>query len=211
MIKYICHYREFLIHLNLTRMHRHLLFLVLIASLIACASHGVPLAPPLNEGGIVRIKQPFTNIANGGHIDFQQGQRIAPGNLDKWSTWCRLYVYDHTRDADYLIGLAPGDFLVGTVRMGNRSSDFPNWSIHGIGFFPRGVRELPAYYLYQVSMPLTSPEQPELRSLDCYRKWATPHANQYPTLAEIRAALGDYLELIQAAVANAKALPPRPV
>jgi hypothetical protein len=72
------------------------------------------------------------------------------------------------------------------------------------------VRDQPAYYLYQVSMPLTSPEQPELRSLDCYRKWATPRANQYPTLAEIRAALGEYLELIQAEIAHVKAMPPRP-
>ena len=188
-------------------MHRHLICLLLIASLIACASQGVPLVPPLSEGGVVRIKQPFTDIANGGHLDFQLGQLVAPGNLDRWSTWCRLYVYDHTRDADYHVTLAPGDFSVGTVRIGYRSSDFPNWSIHGIGFFTRGVRDLPAYYLYQVSIPLTSPEQPELRSLDCYRKWATPRANQYPTLTEIRTALGEYVELIQAAIADAKAMP----
>jgi len=178
-------------------MHRNLIFLIILNLLTACASQQTTLVPPLDRGAVVRLMQEFKGIANGGHIDFQQGQPVEEGNLDRWTTWCRLYAYDQTRDADYQITLETGDFQVGTVAMGYRSSDFPNWSIHGIGFFPRGVRDVPAYYLYRIGMPLTSPEQPELRSLDCFKKWATPNANQFPTLAEIRAAVGDYLELIQ--------------
>jgi hypothetical protein len=44
-------------------------------------------------------------------------------------------------------------------------------------------------------MQLTSPDQPDVRSLNCFKKWATPRANQYPTLAEIRQALGNLIEL----------------
>jgi hypothetical protein len=44
-------------------------------------------------------------------------------------------------------------------------------------------------------MQLTSPDQPDVRSLNCFKKWAVPRAKQYPTLAEIRQALGNLIEL----------------
>lgn len=178
-------------------MYRPLICLILAFSLPACSGHKAAFSRPLEQGANVRLTQEFTHIVNGGHIDFQMGQPVASGDLDRWTTWCRLYVYDQTRDADYRITLEPGNFRVGAVTMGYRSSEFPNWPVHGIGFFPRGVREVPSYYLYRVGMPLTSPEQPELRSLDCYKKWATPDTSQFPTLAEIREAVGNHLEMIQ--------------
>lgn len=176
-------------------MYRPLTLMVLLALLGACANTGAPIAQPLTEGSRIRVRQAFAELPNGSYLDFQNGIRVAQGNLDRWTTWCRLYVYDHTRGADHRISLIPGDFTAGAVRMGYRSSDFPDWGILGVGFFPRGVHELPSYYLYGVRMPLSSPRQPELRSLECYKKWATPNANQYPTLAEMRAALGGFVEI----------------
>lgn len=177
-------------------MLRTLICFLIAVFLVACVNTGVPQPPPLIRGDIVRINQSFPDIVNGGHIDFQQGQIIAEGNLDRWVTWCRLYVYDPTRDADYRTTVEPDDFRVSTAGRGYQSSDFPNWSIHGIGLLGGGVHDMPAYYLYWVKMPLSSPQQPQLRSLECYRKWATPRANKYPNLIEIREAVGAYLDLI---------------
>ncbi len=39
-------------------------------------------------------------------------------------------------------------------------------------------------------MRLASPDQPDVRSLSCMRKWAV-RGNFFPTLADMRAALGD--------------------
>ena len=52
----------------------------------------------------------------------------------------------------------------------------------------------PSFYLYKVGMRLTSADQPDVHSLDCYRKWST-RGRYYPTLVEIRQALGDLVEI----------------
>jgi hypothetical protein len=49
---------------------------------------------------------------------------------------------------------------------------------------------MPGYYLYRVNMKLVSPDQPDVQSLICSRKWGT-YGDYYPTLGEIRQALGN--------------------
>ena len=88
-------------------------------------------------------------------------------------------------------------FQISRVQMSYHSSEYPyrpgrsGYSSLDIW----GVRDLPAYYTYRVGMRLTSPDQPEVQSLDCFRKWAVRDLSQYPTLAEIRSALGDQATL----------------
>jgi hypothetical protein len=180
---------------------RRIAVISLLAILAACSTTGTPTVEPVGKGSILRLRQPLADLPNGSHVDFQQGMRIKPGNLDRWSTYCRLYVYDPTRGADYLLSLSPGSFTVTGVSMSYRSSDFPGMADNGFGLFPWGVRVAPSYYLYKVGLRISSPDQPVAHSLDCYRKWATAHADQYPTLAEIRAALGDLATIELPAIA----------
>ena len=167
----------------------------LAAMLAACSTTGTPISEPIGRGSVLRLQQPFADLANGSHVDFQHGRRIAPGNLDRWTTYCRLYVYDPTRGAEHRISLGPGEFKVIEVEMNYSSSDFPGMVGPGFGHMSWAVRTAPAYYLYKFGMRISSPDQPEARSLDCYKKWGTPRANQYPTLDEIRAALGDLIKV----------------
>jgi hypothetical protein len=51
-------------------------------------------------------------------------------------------------------------------------------------------------------MQITSPDQPDVRSLNCFKKWAIPRANQYPTLVEIRQALGNLIKLKPSSTAS---------
>jgi hypothetical protein len=164
-------------------------------ALAACATTGPPIIAPVTSGSTLRLQQAFAELPNGSYIDLQHGLIIAEGNLDRWTTYCRLYVYDHTRGAEHVVALTPASFAIDSVRMGYRSSDFPEWPGPGFGHYSTVFIDLPAYYLYRVKMSLDSPDQPEVRSLDCYKKWATPHANQYPTLEEIREALGDLIKI----------------
>jgi len=52
---------------------------------------------------------------------------------------------------------------------------------------------VPSYILYAVEIKLTSAEQPDVQSLTCSRKWAT-YDDYYPTLVDIRRALGEMME-----------------
>jgi hypothetical protein len=162
--------------------------------LIAGCSARTPIEPPVNVGFGLQVKAQFDALPNGTRIDFQGGQRIQPGNLDKWTTYCRLYVYNRNHKADYVTAVSPGRFEVTSVEVKYNSSDSPPGFYHSS--FTWGIRDMPAYYLYQVHMRLTSPEQPDVQTLKCYKKWTIPRANEYPTLDEIRQALGDLIEII---------------
>ena len=164
-----------------------------IALLCACAAAPKPIQAPLNTDYSVRIEQAFEALPNGSHIDFQQGQRILPGNLDRWTTWCRLYVYNQTRGADYSTSVVPGRFAISEVTIAYHSSDYPGQLRSRL--LSWGVRDYPAYYVYEVGKRLNSPDQPDVRSLICHKKWSIPRADQYPTLAQIRAALGNQILL----------------
>ena len=176
-------------------MQRYRLCLLLCALLSACASGRAPPGAPLDTGFTLRINQSFEALPNGTHIDFQHGVRVPQGNLDRWTTYCRLYVYNRLHGADYRSAVSVGEIEISAVRMAFESSDslgYPG-NAHQPLFWD--IRDPPAYYLYQVGMRLTSPDQPDIRSLICYKKWSTAYAEQYPTLPEIREALGKLVEL----------------
>lgn len=173
--------------------HPFSLCLLGIVLLSGCAATRTPIYAPVTTDYTIRVQQAFEALPNGSHIDFQQGQRIQHGSLDRWSTYCRLYVYNRNHGADYHSSVALGRIEISAVKAAYQSSDYPTQP--GFGRLSWGVRNIPSYYLYSVGMRLTSPDQPDVRSLTCYKKWATPHADQYPTLAEIRAALGEQIKL----------------
>ena len=174
-------------------MRQHL-FTIFLLLLIAGCSSRTPIEPPVNIGFRLQVNAQFDALPNGTRIDFQGGQRIQQGNLDKWTTYCRLYVYNRNHKADYVTAVSPGSFEVTRVEVKYNSSDSPpGFYYTGLNW---GIRDVPAYYVYQVLMQLTSPDQPDIKSLNCYKKWATPRANQYPTLTEIRQALGNLIEII---------------
>ena len=161
--------------------------------LVAGCAARTPITPPINVGSRVQINVEFDALPNATRIQFQGGKRIQHGNLDKWTTYCRLFVYNPNQQADYFAAVLPGSFEVTRVEVKYNSSDSPP-GIYYSGLY-WGVREIPAYYVYHVNMQLTSPDQPDVRSLNCHKKWSTPRANQYPTLVEIRQALGDLIEI----------------
>jgi hypothetical protein len=161
--------------------------------LSGCASSSKRIHAPVDTGYTLEIRQSFESLPNGTHLQFQQGKRVLYSELDRWQTYCRLYVYNPEHKADYTTSIHPGVLRIRAVKIDYRSSDYPMRRQFGHLF--RGFRDIPDYYLYRVGMLLDSAVQPDLRSLECFRKWATPRANKYPTLAEIRAALGDLIRL----------------
>ena len=173
-------------------MHQ-LFFAIPLLLLIAGCSARTPIKPPVDVGVRVQVNAQFDALPNATRIQFQGGQRIQEGNLDKWTTYCRLHVYNRNHGADYVTAVSPGNFEVSRVEVRYQSSDHPpGTSYAGLNW---NVREIPAYYVYMVLMRLTSPDQPDVKTLNCFKKWSTPRANQYPTLVEIRQALGNLVEI----------------
>jgi hypothetical protein len=172
------------------RQHLSTFFLLL---LVAGCSARTPIVAPVNPGFRVQVNAQFDALPNATRLQFQGGELIQQGNLDKWATYCRLFVYNRNQKADYFTAVLPGSLEVTRAVVKYNSSDRPPRTSYVD--LNRGVRDLPSYYVYQVLMQLTSPDQPDIKSLNCYKKWAIPRANQYPTLAEIRQALGNLIEI----------------
>jgi hypothetical protein len=168
------------------RQHLSTFFLLL---LVAGCSARTPIVQPVNPGFRVQVNAQFDALPNATRLQFQGGELIQQGNLDKWTTYCRLFVYNRNQKADYVTAVLPASLEVTRVVVKYSSSDSPpGTSYVGLN---RGVRDLP-----------------DIKSLNCYKKWATPRANQYPTLAEIRQALGDLIEIIPLSTADIKIVAP---
>lgn len=180
-------------------MRQHLSTFFLLLLVAGCSAH-TPIVPPVNPGFRAQVNAQFDALPNATRLQFQGGELIQQGNLDKWTTYCRLFVYNRNQKADYVTAVLPGSLEVTRVVVKYNSSDsLPGTSYVGLNM---GVRDLPSYYVYQVLMQLKSSDQPDINSLNCYKKWATPRANKYPTLAEIRQALGDLIEIISLSTAD---------
>lgn len=178
-------------------MRRTLSIFFVVVSLAACASSPYPL--PLDTSHRLSLHRAYGPLPNYSRIYFQNGARIDKGDVDKWTTWCELYVFDSTRGADFRTAIDPGEFSISRVQIRYHSADGPLYfPTHGFSF---GLGEdsddfrPPDFYLYTVVLRLASPDQPDLRSLTCQRKWGA-RGNHFPTLADMRGALGEVITLV---------------
>lgn len=167
--------------------------LIIAILVVGCASTRTPYIPPVDTNYRVRINTQFESLPNATRINFQGGERIRQGNLDKWTTYCKLFVYNGNREADYVTSVSPGEFEIVKVDIRYDSVDSLNrpWGYASLDW---ERRDPPAFYLYKIGMRLTSADQPDVVSLNCYKKWGT-RGRHYPTLTEIRQALGGLIEI----------------
>ena len=167
--------------------------LLFLGLAVGCASYESSYNPPVKTRDRVFINTAFDSLPNASRINFQRGRQVPYGKLDRWTTYCRLYVYNRRYDADYLTSIEPGQFEIVGVKLSHTSSNsyYPPWRSVSLW---RRPHDIPAYYLYQIGLRLTSPDQSDVKSLDCYKKWSL-RGYHYPSLVEIRQALGDLIEL----------------
>ena len=180
---------------------RRLVSTLLIAlALAACAATPYPL--PLDTDHRLEILRALGAVSNNTRIHFQNGARVDADDIDKWTTSCALQVLDPTRGAEYRPAIEVGEFSISSVQIRYHASEgplyFPTRGFSfGLGRDPDDAGP-PDYYVYTVILRLASPDQPAVRSLTCRRKWAV-RGNHFPTLADMRRALGDAITLARPA------------
>lgn len=195
-------------------MYRYFLIIFLLLLVASCTSTSPPIVPPVSPSATVQINQGFDSLPNYGRVYFQGGKQVAKGSIDRWTTYCRLYVYNPDKKADYFTSVEPGRFEVARVR--NRLEVTQNpfsgpdfYASPRPGFTALKARwgniwpgeSLPSFYLYRVNMKLVSADQPDVQSLICSKKWSV-YGNYFPTLGEIRLALGDLIEITPPSTSN---------
>ena len=188
-------------------------FAVLIAFFMAgCATYRPALQLAVSTDYIVQLNRAYEALPNYTRVYFQDGMRVTANALDRWAPYCALYVFNRDKKADYLSSAKPGSFAISRVipRVVTSRDPFPLngqnqtsviYASVGIGFgggLAGGIDWQrdgpPSYYVYKLEMKLASADQPDVKTLTSSNKWGSP-GDHYPTLIEIRRALGDLVSI----------------
>jgi len=155
----------------------------------ASLSSRYPTPPSVNTDFIVQINQQF-EIPNGNaRVYIQNGATTTMRDIDKWSTYCSVLMQDLHKAGEPKITVSPGQFEIIRVR---KYDD--NYSSGSIGSLGRFTYDRPANVKFEVEMRLKSTEQPGVRALICAKR-VDDRGLHHPTLAEIRTALGNAIEI----------------
>ncbi len=173
------------------------LTMLFAATIVACGIPAKRIEPAVNTGASLQINRSFENLPNGSKLYFQGGNRINAGQLDRWSPYCELYVFNRNKQADYHTSVLPGRFEVTGSKFDEEYVDNQNfedskpillasrlWANDGP----------PSYILYSTILHLRSSRQPDVKYLTCSQK-ASTYGDYHLTRSQIRQALGKIIEL----------------
>lgn len=164
---------------------------VLSLLLLISACQAPPGAGPASLSTLV-LNQPLTVRANSVKVLLQDGQVIYSPN--EYRTFCRLEISD-------LQGvprtIAPGSYPVRKTSL--NVDNFAALSLPAY-LYANVIWDssdgLPSPVLYQVILTLDSAEPPGVLSLTCSRRQDPTIEARYPTLREIREALGEIITIL---------------
>ena len=160
-----------------------------LASGCASLSSRYPTPPSVNTDFIVQINRLFEIPNKKARVYIQDGATTTMRDIDKWSTYCSVLMQDLHKAGEPTMTLSPGQFEIIKVRKYD-DTYFPgsSGSLGGITY------ERPTNVIFEVEMRLKSTEQPGVRALICAKR-VDDYGLHHPTLAEIRIALGNAIEI----------------
>ncbi|MCH7882611.1 MAG: hypothetical protein IIB69_13790 [Proteobacteria bacterium] len=162
---------------------------ILLAAGILVAG-GCAVTPSINPVSIVQVNQPLEIPNRKARVYIQNGDVTAKRDLDPWNIYCSVLMQNVHTAGEPKLTVSPGQFEIIKVREYDEHQYFP-------GNFVASLLEwhnIPPIVIFTVEMRLKSPEQPGVRALIC-AKQVESYGRHYPTLAEIKTALGNAIEI----------------
>jgi len=146
--------------------------------------------PRVAPTSVVQINQQLEIPPEMARVYIQNGIHTGKRSLDKWLTYCSVLMQEVNIPGEPLQTVAPGKFEITEVR------EYNDWHYSPRIFASMTLVRLdpPSNVIYSVDMRLKSQQQPGVRSLICV-KHVDAYGRFYPTLAEMRVALGDAIEI----------------
>ena len=161
---------------------------ILVAAGISVAS-SCAVTPSVNPASVVQVNRSLEIPNKKARVYIQNGEETAKRDLDPWSIYCSVLMQDLHRAGEPKLTVSPGQFEIIKVREENEYLDFPGTYVASTEF-----RYVPPIVIFRVEMRLKSVQQPGVRALICVKQ-VESFGNHYPTLAEIRIALGNAIEI----------------
>ncbi len=154
--------------------------------------------PPVSPAAIVQVNQQLEIPDGKARVYIQGGAIIAYRKKDEWSTYCSLLMQQKHASGEPKLSILPGQFKITKVIESEDGQGTGRTYVASLGWFI-DVNAQGAYHvIYAVEMRLSSADQPGVRALICEKRADTMgiySIHNYPTLAEIKTALGDTIEI----------------
>jgi len=157
----------------------------LVAGLIlssGCASLSSP--SPLDQVSVVQINTQLEIPSGKARVYIQNGVQPTKKDIDKWSTFCSVLMQKLHSKGDPPVTVSSGRFDI--IKLRKTSEFYADYYLNQTQMFDENI--------YKIDMRLKSNAQPDVRSLICAKHFAGIGSN-YPTLGEIRTALGDFIKI----------------
>lgn len=151
--------------------------------------------PSVSPTAIVQVNQRLEIPSGKKHVYIQDGVVIALRNKDEWSTYCSLLVQQKNATGETKPSISPGQFEIVKVIEYEDYTGTQRTYVASLGWFFDVSSKRPVNVVFGVEIRLKSAEQPGVRSLTCEKRSDSYSLYDYPTLAEIKTALGDTIEI----------------
>jgi len=143
----------------------------------------------VNPASLVQVNRKLEIPNRKARVYIQNGVEIAKHDLDPWAIYCSVQMQKLHKNGEPKLSVSPGQFEIIKVREYNERLQFPgkfvastNWNYY------------PPIVIYETEMRLKSAAQPGVRALICSSQ-VEGLGLHYPTLADIRIALGNAIEI----------------
>jgi len=162
---------------------------IALASGCTSLSARYPTPPSVSTDFIVQINQHFEIPNRKARVYIQDGATTTMRDIYKWDTYCSVLMQDLHKAGEPKLTVSPGQFeIIKVLKYDDTYFPGSSGSLGGINF------ERPTNVIFEVEMRLKSAEQPGVRALICAKR-VDDFGIHHPTLAEIRTALGDAIEI----------------
>jgi len=185
------------INLNL----RTIMVLTGIAVASGCASSlkNNPDRPSVSSASIIQFNQELKIPYRQDRIYIQDGVVARVRSSDEWSTFCSVRMQKRHVTGEPRTIISPGQFKITKVIETNGYIGTHRTYVASLEWIldvaKKDDNRRPNISYFSVEMRLNSAQQPGVRSLICEKRTDNYGLYNYPTLAEIRIALGNMIEI----------------
>jgi len=152
--------------------------------------------PSVSPATIVQVNQQLEIPNRKARVYIQDGAVITYRKKERWGTYCSLLMQQKHASGEPKLSVLPGQFKITKVIESEDGSGTGRTYVASLGWIiDVGDNRSAQHVIFGIEMRLSSAEQPGVRALICQKRANNRGPNNFPTLEEIRIALGDTIEI----------------
>ena len=151
--------------------------------------------PSVSPATIVQVNQQLEIPNRKARVYIQDGAITAYRKKDEWGTYCSLLMQQKHTSGEPKLSVLPGQFKITKVIESEDGTGTGQTYVASLGWIIDVEDNRSVHVIFGIEMRLSSSEQPGVRALICEKRANNRGRYNYPTLEEIRIALGDTIEI----------------